>query len=566
MSDQEELSPIARQEQSTPSRQPRFTDEQRRDIMIMRRLLEYWSKDALMNIPEYNGEDSRELDQWLSDFWRTETLLSGVVSTVVSIDKNRGWSLVGGRNQVARYERILRGAEGGAGWRRFMSLQSESFWTTNMGAITEVGRIEPANAPPTARGPLGALYHVDPTNCRLTGNPMEPLRYYPINGKAQMWHPGDFFQSTSMPNIQEGFAQLGYCAVMRALQFTVLMVAIYRHDREMLFAAMPKGLLLMSGIDEIDWETAMEAHQERLTAKEREFYSGLSIFFGQHGDLDAKLISLSQLPASFDLESWTNMLMYGYALCFGYDPREFWPVSGGALGTGRETEVQAIKASGKGGHDFVLAFQDNLQREFPSSLLFEFDQRDEAGEAQEAEAMMAYAQAVNEMAAPAGPGLSEVLTPEQRRILYAQRGYIPEEWTLEEEDVTATDIEGVENTRAARDRWMQHDQVRRACEQYPSEEIVRATWNGNSQRVVYRTLFTSGGQALEAPRSYSIPTGASLLRPRVQRQEEVLFEGDGFTITEQDVERALGKWDNRHDEEWAGLPDAESVGIEEGAA
>lgn len=534
---------------SEDSRQPRFKSRGDMVTYIWHTLLDKWTKDTIQNVPDYTPS-SRTLDKWLSDFWRTETLLSGVVANVVSIDKNRGWNLTGGRNQVARFTRVLRGVEGGSGWRRFASLQSESFWTTNIGSISEIGRLG-------RDGPLGALYHVDPTKCELTGSIKEPLKYYPSQGKPQRWAPGDFMRSTSLPMIQEEYRQLGFCAVMRAVQFAILMVAIYRHDREMLFSLMPKGLLLMSGIDEQDWEDAMEANAERLSAKEREFYSGLSIFFsGSMGDIDAKLVSLSQLPHGFDMESWVNLLMYGYALVFGYDPREFWPVSGGSLGTGKESEIQAMKATGKGGLDFALTYQDNLQRELPPTLLFEFEQRDAFGEASEYEAIRAFAEAVNEMAAPSGPGQMETLSPEQRRILYAERGFIPDEWTITEEDVTATDVESVE-----RDRLLSQPQILRACEAYTDEPIIRLSWHWHKGMSV-KTLWRSGAEALLPLRYISSPP---LKRQTPIDPEETYYadpDGD-FTITGEDIQRSLQKWDTRHASEWAGLPDAETVTEEE---
>jgi len=362
-----------------------------------------------------------------------------------------------------------------------------------------------------------------------------------------------------MPMPQEEYHQLGYCAVMRAAQLAILMVAIYRHDREMLFAAMPKGLLLLTGIDEQDWETAMQANTERLTAKEREFYSGLSIFFSRlGGDLDAKLVALSQLPEGFSMTEWTNLLMYGYALAFGYDPREFWPVSAGQLGTGRESELQALKASGKGGLDFALAFQDNLQRELPATLLFEFDQRDTAGELEGYQAIRAYADAVNAMAQPAGPGYEETLTAEQRRRLYAEKGFIPDEWTATEEQLILTDADTV-----ARDRLLAQPQILRACERFQDEPIVRLTWDWR-RGYHLRTLWPSGASALQPPVTYSLPARPRVVRravePEASETGALYASEDGdVVITEADVARAIGKWDARVDPEYRGLLEARAV-------
>ena len=526
------------------SRQPRFSDTQSETGMLWRRMLDRWTKDTLINVPDY-VPDSRMLDAWLNNFWRTESLLAGVISSVVGIDKNRGWTLTGAQEQVSRFQSILRYAEDGAGWRRYINLQSESFWTTNMGGISEIGRMDNSN------GPMGALYHVDPTKCVLTGKPTTPLNYFPDKGKEQNWRRNDFMRTVSMPNVQEQYNQLGFCGVMRALQFAVLMVAIYQHDKEMLFATIPKGLLLMSGIDEIDWGNAMKSNEAMLTAKEREFYAGLSVFFsGAGGTLDAKLVPLSQLPNNFNIREWSNVLMYGYALCFGYDPREFWPVSGGTLGTGAESNIQALKASAKGGLDFALAYQDNLQQELPPTLLFQFDQRDETGEQAAYFAIKSYADAVNAMAMPAMVGGEETLTIAERRSLYAEHGYIPDEWTEADENVTATAAQPVE-----RDRLLSSPQVLRACRQFPNEPIIKCDWNWRTGSVA-TVLWNSGAEALMAPVTYSFP---GKKRVTVIEPEEVFYESDDFNITGKDVIRALKSWDSRHDSEWAGLPNAETV-------
>ena len=117
----------------------------------------------------------------------------------------------------------------------------------------------------------------------------------------------------------------------------------------------------------------MAARETNLSKLEREYYGGVAILAQEGVDqIDAKLVALSQLPAGFDLESVTKLIMLGIALAFGYDPIEFWPIDTGALGRSRESEIQHMKATGKGGIEFIRSFQDRLQRELPPTLLFEF--------------------------------------------------------------------------------------------------------------------------------------------------------------------------------------------------
>lgn len=428
--------------------------------------LREYIKECGFEIPA-RTPDTRDRDRYLSDFWRREPMLAGVMNSAVAIDKNRGWTLVGGRNQVARFEKILRNVDDGSGWRQYMSRQAEAFYSTNMGALTEIGR-------DTRYGPLAALWSVDPTICYLSGN---KLCYQPEGKKKQEWPNDLWFRCMSLPDIREKYANAGFCAVDRCYSLAVTMVAVGQHDKEKLLAVMPKGLLTMQGISERQWQKTMEANQAKLTAKEREFFAGLFIFFSDQ-PMEVKLTAISSLPDGFDKKTWTDLLMFGYALCFGYDPSEFWPVQFGALGRGAEAEVQAVKATGKGGLDFVLSYQDNLQNVLPQTLHFEFEQRNEAGELIEAQLAKAWAEAVNEMATPSGVGLEPTLTNDEKRQLLAQRGLIPDSWTEQEEEVKATDTESIE-------RYLDYARVRSAITRFPEEPIVAYTWPSGVERVVF---------------------------------------------------------------------------------
>ena len=196
-----------------------------------------WIKNTQETEPAY-ASDSRKRDKWLAEMWRKEPHLAGVINTVVSIDRNRDWTLVGGRNMVNRYTNILRSAEDGEGWHYFAGRASLSFYTSDLGAVTEVGR-------DGIDGPARAFFNVDPSRCYLTGNPNTPLSYTPADGKEQLWQPGDYFRTTPLPSVNEDFNGLGYCAVSRCWSLIQFMMAIYEHDMEKLGARAPKGLLLL---------------------------------------------------------------------------------------------------------------------------------------------------------------------------------------------------------------------------------------------------------------------------------------------------------------------------------
>lgn len=406
------------------SKQPRFKSNTGGDLFSS---LMNWPN--MEDAPVYSA-DSRKRDAWLRKFIQTEPNLSGVFSTVVAIDKNRGWRMIGGKNQVSRYANILHSIEvapGVRGWRPAISYISQAFWSSDMGGLLEVGR-EGRN------GPLRGLFTIDPARCKLTGDINKPLTYFPRQGQSIPLTEEDYVRISSLPFTDEAYHGLGFCAVSRCLELAKIMLAVYQHDKEELGALAPRGLLLLNGIGKKQWNDAMEARSADLEGKNLEYFSKVAVLASSAATVDAKMVALSQLPQGWDLREWMDMLMYGYALCFGYDPSEFWPVQFGAIGRGTETEIQHEKATGKGRLDCVLSMQEQLQEDLPDSLEFLFDQRDEKGDLLHAEVHKAWSDQVKVLK---DGGL---ITAVEGRVLLADQGILPRAWA-EDEDFAADDLE-----------------------------------------------------------------------------------------------------------------------------
>jgi hypothetical protein len=398
------------------SKQPRFKTPDYTEADLFS-IYDFWTKSADEE-PKYDV-DSRKRDEWLIDFLPKEPYLMGIMKSVIDIDKNRGWRLVGGRNQVSRFTKILHNFQatpGLRGWRPAMSMCSQSFWGTNMGAIVEIGKEGKG-------GPMRALYTVDPTLCRLSGHPTKPLKFSPKGSKVQDWYEDDFIRVTSMPNIMEKYRGLGFCAVERCVELAKLMIAVYDHDKEQLGAKAPRGLLLLKCITQKNWETAMQVRAAQSEARGYDYFGPMAVLASPNASADAKLIALSQLPTSFNLREWMDMLIFGYAVCWGYDASEFIPVQFGALGRGTETEIQHEKATGKGRLDFVLSFQEQLQRPdiWSDSLEFGFDQRDEKGDLIHAQVNQAWSNVGRTL-------LQNGLSDSEVKVLLADWGVIPRAW------------------------------------------------------------------------------------------------------------------------------------------
>src|SRR3990172_13297549 len=169
--------------------------------------------------------DSRQRDGWLRSLWKKEPHLAGVLNSAVAIDKNRNWTLTGTQRQVVLYNNILRHADDNQGWREFVSVASESFYSADISALVEVGR-------QGRIGPMRGLYNVDPTKARLTGDRNYPLEFFPLNGKPQKWFWSDFFRVAAMPTTDDKFHRLGFSAVSRCVELVSLLLSVYEYDQE----------------------------------------------------------------------------------------------------------------------------------------------------------------------------------------------------------------------------------------------------------------------------------------------------------------------------------------------
>lgn len=246
------------------------------------------------------------------------------------------------------------------------------------------------------------------------------------------------------------------CAISRALEFAKLMIGVYMHDQEQLGARAPRGLMLLQNISEEQWQQALESRDAELSAIGRKYFNGVMVLASEGVDqIDAKLIALSQLPRDFNMETTVNLIMFGYALVFGYDPAEFWPVQASVIGRTKESDSQERKATGKGGQNFILDFQEKIQAELPNTIHFEFDQRDAAAEQADATLKAQYIEMVS-LAFEKG-----LIDREEGRSMLADFGVIDRDWTIMNEDELATD------------RALHNDRVMRAIDRFPAEPIVR---------------------------------------------------------------------------------------------
>lgn len=410
---------------------------------------------AISEEPEYQP-DSRKRDTWLWNVWRSDSLTTGLISSLVQRDVHRGWSLVGPYSTVRRTKDIFHSADAGDGWRAHVEFLAEAFYCTDIGAIIHTMRegkvtIGEKNI---VIPPLDALYAFDPTRCRLTGEWQQPVEYEPYvkprtrrteaqkkaQKKRKLIH-GEAYRFTSLRDVREEYRGLGYCFLSRSLQLIKMLIMAFGHYDEMLGSRAPSGFLLLNGISEDQFRRAMGGHQAMLDKLGREYFGDLAVLASEYGrSLDGKFLSFSQLPEGFDLKEFVEMTMMGLSLNAGYPADEFWQVSTGR-GFGREGESREAfnRAGGKGRNAFLLAHQEQLQMPgfLSNRIWFEYERHDLSERLAYAQLMNAWVTALN--------ALVPLIGLEETKRIGVEEGILPTRITTTVEDSIATDEARLKN-------------------------------------------------------------------------------------------------------------------------
>ena len=441
-------------------------------------------------LPRYSA-DTRERDGKLLQLIRSESMLAGTVSSAVSRDTNRGWTLSGTARQVGVYSNKLHSVNEGSGWRRFVSLNATSWYGTNVGYASEIGfRFK--------GGPAETMWFLDPTAIRQTGLTKPPMYFYPKKGGKVPLNNSEYIHGNSMPAVETSLKFAGFCAVERAMNFIRLMIGLNRHQLEKLGVALPKGILLGKGITREEFTNAVEQANEDAKNKNQSYYKGILGIFAENVGADLELIALSTLPDNFTLQEFVDVIMQVYALAFGFPVGEFWSIASGSFGRTGEMKEQQQQATAKGELDFALSFQEQLQTFFlPSTVNFQFEQRNDKGELikaeadrmefdiikdaystglkEEAELLIAETSIVDEEGNTIDLKNSReelmLISKNEARQKLAMSGIIPSEWTEEIEDVETTDLKEI------RERLLDTTEIAKVAYQSPNEPIVLYSYN-----------------------------------------------------------------------------------------
>jgi hypothetical protein len=331
-------------------------------------------------IPDY-GNPMR--DDYLDGIWKSEPILAGAIYSMTAKMTALKWQVTGPRLQARSAATLFANAEhiDGHDWGGFIASIAQDFYIPDRGVFIETARGKTGYGGTVNRlvGNLAAIGHIDSLCCWLTGNTDKPMIYYSSQtGQNIRFEPGEFIHFTSLPSPREFYLGMGFSAVSRALKAANLLMGLHDYDAEKLNNLPPEGVAAVTGLTMDEFMDAIKLWKtSREQGKSYTFPQVLWLIGSQpNTEVKVALEGFSQLPESFDRESVVNHYVATLALCFGVDAREFWPVSSGSLGTAAESEIQHLKAKGKGPGEFISITERHFNSELPEDTAFSFDTQD----------------------------------------------------------------------------------------------------------------------------------------------------------------------------------------------
>lgn len=443
---------------------------------------------------------------WLDSIWKEEPILAGAVYSMEAKMQAMTWTVEGGRNNAGAASRMLARAQymNGNDWSGFIGSSAVDFYTQDGGvwwqAVREDGQWSR----------MVDLAHIDTLCCIPTGSTAVPMLYRSaLTDEVRWFKAGEFIHFVSLPMPREKDLGVGFCAVSRAARAAKLLMALHDYDAEKLSNLPPEGVAAVTGLTMQEFMDAL-----RLWKAERERNNSLTFpqvlwLIGNNpgAKVSVDIQAFSTIPESFDRKTVVDQYVNTLALCFGVDAREFWAISTAALGSAAETEVQHMKARGKGGGEFISLVERSLNAEMPPDATFAFDTQDIEEDMVAANIAKTWIDAYISLLYPPTrmEGAEPAIDARTFKRLLAEKGVLPE-WAVGDQMVSI-DSDAVHK-----------DMV---------EDWVRFIWQDGGRLIERKLIDATQHRRLPEPSMKQLPEETSAAAPNIR----------GTPIADDEVER-----------------------------
>ena len=336
--------------------------------------------------PEWDYGDR---DAYLRVFWRKfgNDMLQSVLATVVAKIQTQSWELEGPEKLAEFYHRVLRDeADFYRGYDSLVARGTLDYYTQDNGWFMERQR----SSIKDHDGPMLGVAHLDSGRMRPTGNKDYPFTYNDVHGAYHLMHRSQFMRIVDLPSPRTEIRSdvRGFCALSRTLSTSMIMTMLVAMKRERLADLPPSALAIFNNINRKQFTQALSLKGAQDDMAGNIIWRQLLPLFGidPAHPASVQFLSLREVWESYDDATQFDIAAYSYAAGFRIDPREFWPVSQGPLGSGMEAEIQHQKAKAKS-HGLIFTQLErgiNSDCSLPKELTFKFVLQDADEEQQRA--------------------------------------------------------------------------------------------------------------------------------------------------------------------------------------
>lgn len=377
------------------------------------------------------GSSPGARDIALRQFWPTEPILSSAIFSTVARYSAFGWVLDGPERMVNLTTNMLHSCDAGGGFIPFLVKLLTDMFTQDNGAFFETVRTDD-----DARAPVVTMNHLDSGRCIRTGNPVEPVIYYDLNGK---YHRMKYYQVSDLcefPSPIQWGRGMQYCAVTRMLRAAQIMRDISIYHREKISGRWTRSIFLVGGvqsrtIDDALARRGMEADSQGLARFMQPLIIGA---LDPTANVKVEELALAKVPDGWDYDTFMKWYINQMALAFAADYQEYAPLPGGNLGSAQQSETLHLKSRGKGPKLFMNLLEQkfNYHGILPRNVNFVFGDQDVAEDMQHARLRLTRAQERAERIK------SGEIDAKMARQLAVDSGDLDEEYLtlLDERDVT----------------------------------------------------------------------------------------------------------------------------------
>ena len=332
-------------------------------------------------------------DVQLANFWKQVDYLSGAIYTMESKMSAIPMRIQARDQSVKEHvaeaeietERLLMGAEFGAGWSSFYEKFVEALVTQDNGSFVEIiGAGRPDG--PIIGKPI-TVRTLDPALCQRTGNPEFPVIYHDTSGKMYKIHFTRIMFKAQMESTIAQMFGVGFCGISRAVNTSQSLLDILIFKQEKMGSRPRRGIMVSGGgLDPEDIATAFQRVEQIEDSQALSRYSKIAVV-GDSSLPDAKLTltDLSSLPDGFDERTNVELGMAVIAMALGMDARELFPaLQSGA--TRADALIQHLKQRGKGPGQIIQLTELLFNAKYlPPHLKMIFDFQDDEEDRQSAE-------------------------------------------------------------------------------------------------------------------------------------------------------------------------------------